>query len=304
MRGLLPTGLLAAGLAVGCGNEAQKPTPSNPTATAATATVSPTASSAPSAKKPQPKPYEGPTGTVVGRVTIAGDPAPKTNLRYEKGCEGAIATYGRLFRTGVDGGLGDALVTVTEYGKNYVPPKSEAISIKVTNCAFSQRTIAMTDGQHIEVQNLMNAKSFLPHLDGARQPATIVAVPAGEPIKLFTRGLSRYWLRDQMGRTHMVAHVFHLPYSTAAVTGLDGKFRIEGIPAGGTVEVSAMLPQLKNMNAVTKELKVEADKDNEIELELNFDAAKDTPADGHGGTKPKGMTPAPPAGAPSASAKP
>jgi len=287
----------------GCGNDAQKPKPGG----VATATASATASGAPTAplpKKPQPKAYVGPTGTVVGRVTITGDPPPKTSFKYEKGCEGAIATYGKLFRTGPDGGLADAVVAVTKYGDNFIPPKQDAVPVTITNCAFSQRTIVMTDGQHLTVQNLMNAKQFLPHLDGARQPATVVAVPGGEPIKVFSRGVSRYWLRDQMGRQQMVAHVFHLPYSTATVTSLDGKFRIEGIPAGGTVEVSAMLPQLKNMNAVTKELKVEADKDNEIELELNFDAAKDTPADGHGGTKPKGMTPAPPAGAPSASAKP
>lgn len=288
---------------VGCGNENQKPKSDVATATASATTTASGPPTATAPKKPQPKAYEGPTGAVVGKVTITGDPSPETSFKYEKGCEGAIATYGKLFRTGPNGGLADAMVAVTEYGENYIPPKQEAVPITITNCAFSQRTVVMTDGQHLAVQNLMNAKQFLPHLDGARQPATVVAVPGGEPIKVFSRGISRYWLRDQMGRQQMVAHVFHLPYSTATVTDLNGTFRIEGIPAGGTVKVSAMLPQLKNMNAITKELKVEAGKDNELNLELTFDAAKDTPADGHGGTKPGGAASAPssvPSGSPSA----
>lgn len=309
-----PSTLVLIPLAVafaGCGNEDQKP---KADAASATASATSTASGVPSAtapKTPPRKPYAGPTGAVVGKVTITGDPSPETTFKYEKGCEGAIATYGKLFRTGPDGGLADAMVAVTDYGeKKYIPPKQEAVPITITNCAFSQRTVVMTNGQHLTVQNLMNAKQFLPHLDGARQPATVVAVPGGEPIKVFSRGISRYWLRDQMGRQQMVAHVFHLPYATATVTDLNGTFRLEGIPAGGTVKVSAMLPQLKNMNATTKELKVEAGKDNEINLELTFDAAKDIPADGHGGTKP-GAAPVPssapsgsPSAAPSATAKP
>ncbi|MEM1033159.1 MAG: hypothetical protein AAGN82_22635 [Myxococcota bacterium] len=295
--GTLVTAISAGG---GCGNEdhGRSGTASTTTATAATttevATAAPTATVTPSASPSARRtPYAGPTGTVVGRVTIKGDPAPKTNFRYPSGCEGAVATYGRLFRTGAEGGLADALVAVTEYGNHYVPPARPAVPLTITNCAYSQRTVVMTDGQHLTVENDMTIEQFLPHLDGARQPATIVAIPGGAPIKVFSRGISRYWLRDQMGRQHMVAHVFHLPYATADVTSLDGSFRIEGIPAGRTVKVSAMLPQLKNMNAVTRSLEVAPDRENTIDLELTFDAERDTPADGHGGTKPRGGPTAP-----------
>ena len=69
----------------------------------------------PAPTAPQPKAYEGPTGTVKGNITITGDPAPTTPFKYPKPCSAAAGTYGKLFRVGQDGGLADALVTVTEY---------------------------------------------------------------------------------------------------------------------------------------------------------------------------------------------
>jgi hypothetical protein len=264
----------------------------------ATATSAPTAP-VPTATAPQPKAYEGPTGTVKGKITVTGDPSPTTPFKYPTECSAAAGTYGKLFRVGQDGGLADALVTVTEY-EGFVPPKKEAVELTIKNCAYSQRTVALTHGQHLEVRNLDSLTSYLPHLDGARLPAGIVAVPLGEPVKLHTRGVQRYWLRDQMARAFMVAHVFHLPYSTTAVTDLSGEYAIEGVPVG-KAKVAVLLPQL--MKTVHKDVEV-AEGDNVVDIELTFDAATDTPSDGHGGTKPAGVPGAPSPGTPAPSAAP
>jgi hypothetical protein len=210
----------------------------------------------------------------MGTVRVTGDPAPSVHHSYPKGCEAAAASYGKLFRTGQDRSLADALVMVTHYD-GHVPPKNDAVKLSIRRCAFSTRTIALTDGQHIEVINLDPVTTYLPYLDGARAAAKNVAIPRGDAVKLYSRGRQRYWLRDQMGRKFMMANVFHLAYSTTAVTGLDGRYRIEGIPVG-EVTVNLMLPATKNMKHVTRKVKI-ARGDNTLDLEFTFDAAKDTP---------------------------
>lgn len=251
------------------------PQSSGPTeSSGGSATSTPTVSA--SAKPPKPKAYEGPKGTLRGVIRIKGDPPPATPHAYPKGCEGtAAAMYGTLFRVGSGGTLADALVSVTRYD-GYVPPASDSIKLTVSGCAYSTRTIAMTDDQYLEVRNVdTDTTSYIPWLDGAKLPATIVAVPQGDPVRLYSRGYGRYWLRDQLGRTFMVAHVFHLRYATTAVTGLDGTYRIEGIPVG-KIDVSAMLPQA-NLLSVTQPFEIKEGDQNVLDLELTFDAKRDLP---------------------------
>ena len=247
-----------------------QPSAALPAVASATATATATATA------PQPTPYAGPTGTVRGIIRIKGDPAPATPHVYPKGCEGeAAAMYGKLFRVGQDRALADAIVSITNY-QGVVPAQKPAIAIRVGHCTYSTRSIAMTDGQHIEVRNVdADTTSYLPWLDGAKLPAGIVAVPQGDVVKLYSRGYGRYWLRDQLARTFMVAHVFHFRYSTTAVTGLDGAYRIEGVPVG-KVNVSAMLPQAKLLS-VTQPFEVKEGDANQLDLELAFDAKRDIP---------------------------
>ncbi|HHH27853.1 MAG TPA: carboxypeptidase regulatory-like domain-containing protein [Polyangiaceae bacterium] len=83
----------------------------------------------------------------------------------------------------------------------------------------------------------------------------------------------------------MMAHVFHFPYSTTDVTGLDGRYEISGVPVG-KAKVNVFLPQTKTMLSESKEIEVKPGV-NTLDLTLTFDAERDTPEDGHGGTKPK-----------------
>jgi hypothetical protein len=242
-----------------------------------------------------PEPYEGPTGTITGVITIKGDEPPRTPFKYPAECEGAAGSYGKLFRVGQDGQLADAIVAVTHYD-GFVPPKNKSVEVNIKNCQYSQRSIALTDTQYLSIFNRDAIRSYIPHLDGARLPATMVAVPRGPELKIYTRGKGRYWLRDQMKRDFMTAHVFHFPYSTTHVTGLDGRYRIAGIPVG-KAKVSVLLPQTTSMLSTQKDIEVK-EGDNAVDLELTFDAKRDTPPDGHGGTKLKaGLAPSPSASA-------
>ena len=294
-RIVLSSLLLSSLVTLGCGNEKTG-------SASAAAGPSASTSAAPSASAPR-KPYTGKVGTVKGVVRIVGDDPPQTGWKYPEGCEAAAGMYGKLFRRGPEGQLADALVAVTGYD-GWVPPQKPTIKVTIKDCAYSTRTIVLTHSQHIEINNLDPLESYLPHLDGAKSASTNVAVPRGPTINVYTKGHGRYWLRDQMGKQFMVAHVWHLPYSTAQVTTLDGRFEIKGVPVG-KAKLSVMLPQTKTLPTHVEPLAKNKDivvkeGDNVHDLELVFDAEKNTPLDGHGGTQAKDLK-IPPATSASAS---
>jgi hypothetical protein len=134
------------------------------------------------------------------------------------------------------------LVAVTEYD-GYLAPKDPAATLAIKDCAMDRRTLVMTFGQRIEVSNLDEKQSYLPFLAGVSAPAHMVLPPKGQgsAVKLYPLDIGRFLLVDEMNRPWIKTDVFVLKYPTATVTGLDGHFRIEGIPVG-KVKVSALLP--------------------------------------------------------------
>lgn len=293
---------VASSLVVGCRTETS-PT----TSTTTTSTTSTAGSSAPTASASAKNAYVGPTGTVKGTIRIVGDDPPNTPFSYPEGCELAAGTYGKLFRRGLEGQLADALVAVSGY-KGYVPPKDPAVKVTIKDCAYSMRTIVVAAGQHIEINNLDPLQTYIPHLDGAKSPSTNAAIPRGPTVKVYTRGNTRYWLRNQMGMEFMMAHVWQVPFSTFQVTGLDGRYEISGVPVG-KASLDVMLPQLKDAKSLvvplTKKVSIDVKEgDNVFDVELVFDAKTNTPLDGHGGTKPRDLDLPPVAPSGSASAKP
>lgn len=220
-------------------------------------------------------PYAGPTGTLRGTIRVEGDPPPALSVKLPTGdCAGqAAATHGKLFRVGQGGALADALVAVTGYGA-YVPPKGEAAKVTISRCSLSTRTVTATFGQRIEVANLDQIESYMPFLDGAPVKAVLVAIPRGDAVRLYPPQTGRFTLRDQLPNEQLLADVFVLAYATHAVTGLDGKYEISGIPVGA-VDVNAMLPAINKASGQRIEIK---EGDNTLDLTVTYDAKKDRPA--------------------------
>ncbi len=131
-------------------------------------------------------PYAGPRGTLKGTVRIEGDPPPDTGLKFPPKCKDSAATYGKLFRIGLDKALADVMVAVTGYD-GYVPAAGEAVKVAIHRCAPQKRTVVLTFGQRIEVSNLDKIDSYVPYLDGAGNPTVMVAVPEGAPVKIYSR---------------------------------------------------------------------------------------------------------------------
>lgn len=236
-------------------------------------------------------PYAGPVGTVVGVVRVTGpEPPERRNYKPPFGCGAALRTYEKIFRKGPGGELGDALVGVTEY-EGYVPAKDEAVVLPIKGCAYDRRTVAMTFGQRLEIVNEDTKEPYLPHLEGSRNPALMVAVPHGEPVKIYPPAPVRYQLRDEMSHSWLEAPVFVLRYATHDVTRENGSFRIEGIPAG-TVKVSAYHPVLDK--AVNKTIDLKPGETATVDLELSYEGERaDAPAEPAASASSSGAASAP-----------
>lgn len=216
-------------------------------------------------------PYEGPTGSIRGRIVVTGDPAPEredTLKRIPASCPGARETFRHVFREGMDRSLADVLVGVTEY-RGYVPQRAPAVTVEARDCAWSTRTVALTYGQRIEVVS-KDKNTYVPDLMGQSWPVQLFATPGGEPVSLIPQKPGQYVLLDSM-RLFNAAEVYVVPFSTFDVTGLDGKFEITGLPPG-SAKVSALLPVTGT--TVEKTVEVQAGQAVTADLEIAFSRAE------------------------------
>ena len=109
---------------------------------------------------------------------------------------------------------------------------------------------------------------------GAKMEALMVAIPGGDPSKMFPPTPGRYVLVDRV-HDFMHADVFVLSYSTFDVSDERGSYEVSGLPPG-EVEVNAFLPILGK--TVTHQVVVVAGQRTKLDLTLHFDASGDSPA--------------------------
>jgi hypothetical protein len=217
--------------------------------------------------------YAGPVGTVRGRVVVTGDTSialPEAIAKIPPKCPStAREVHGTLFREGPGRGLADVIVGVTGY-KGYVAEREPVRRVEAKGCAFNTRTLALTYGQRIEVAS-MDDETYVPELLGERGQPQIVAMPGNQMVSpIYPTHPGRYILIDNL-KLFMTTEVLVMKFATHAVTGLDGRFEISGVPVG-QVNVNALLPITGG--GAQKSVVVAADKPtDEIVLEIPFDAA-------------------------------
>jgi hypothetical protein len=173
------------------------------------------------------------------------------------------------YLTGSDGGVADVVVRLPVGAvKGQAPADPYVLDQK--NCLYSPHVIAAVEGGKLAVKNsdptMHNIHPFLPDgewFNQAQQPkdpdiVKPIEASAGDVIKL--KCDAHPW---------MLSWVVVNDNPHAAVTGADGSFKIEKVPAG-TYKLQAWHP---HMGVKEVEVKVEADKD----VEVKFPAF--TPAD-------------------------
>jgi hypothetical protein len=185
---------------------------------------------------------------VEGDISVDGDAAPDVDGPFTK-CPAARAMYGKLFREGpaLPSGarpLADAMVGVTGYGGFYLPSTSKVRKVTIENCGYTERTIDMTIGEHLEIYN-KTRELYAPMLAQVPTPAIMLAPPGGDPVKLYPLKPAYYTLIDRTGAApYMVANVYTVAFPLHTTSGIDGHYRIDGVPVG-KVTVSARLAAIQ-----------------------------------------------------------
>jgi hypothetical protein len=234
--------------------------------------------------------YQGPTGSIEGTIVITGDPPPPLLGKNFATCPAATQTRAHLFRVGAavnatDGGLparqlADAIVAVIGY-KGFVAERNEARTLIVDECENVPRTIDLTFGQRLEVQNKTKVL-FAPSLDEANHPALMVAPPGGDFIKVYVPKPGHFAMTDKLGGDFFSADVYALLHPFHATSGNDGHYRINGIPIG-EITVGARLAAIGQESMKT--LTVLGGVVHRVDLTLNYvvHAAPKEPAGTSGG---------------------
>ncbi len=223
-------------------------------------------------------PYTGPTGSVEGTVTLVGDPSPETKNRDYSKCPRGAEAYKKLFREGParpDGSrpVADVLVVVTGYSGAYLPEQREARLVTIDDCVLGSRTIDMTIGQKLDIQNRMADKIFAPAFVQTPSVLALVAPPGGDPVSLYpqTPGLLTLYDRFGAGSAYLSAEVYVLVQPLHAVTDLNGHYRMDGVPVGD-LKVNALLGVVQKQ--ATKPANIRANVVETVDLELEYKTPK------------------------------
>jgi|CZKU01.1.fsa_nt_gi hypothetical protein len=228
--------------------------------------------------------YDGPTGSVEGTILVTGPASPDNHVEAHS-CPAAIDIYGKLFREGTPGTpggprpLADAIVIAVGYGGYYLAEKNPVKSINISvNCGYPERSIAMTYGQRIEVANA-SKYPFAPMIDTDPSPAVMMAAPlgAGDPIRLYPRRPGHSVMGDLM-QTYVREDLYVLRHPLHAVSGLDGHYRIDGVPVG-KMSVAAQHPTVNSQ--AQAQVSIEAGVVQRVDLTLEYSPKAPQPTDKH-----------------------
>ncbi len=180
--------------------------------------------------------YAGPTGVVEGTIYVSGPAAPPLMGKTFTKCPGGSRMYSKTFREGAslpDGRrpLADAVVAITGYS-GFIAEKKEAKQVNIVDCAYSARTVTLTLGQRLDIQNKSNGLMFTPVFENQTSPAMMMAPPHGDAVHLYPAQMGRYRVIDKGGYDYMELDVYVLGQPLHAATDDAGHFRIEGVPVG------------------------------------------------------------------------
>jgi hypothetical protein len=216
---------------------------------------------------------------VEGTVFLTGDEAPEVQGKNFATCPDAAKTRGKLFRTSEEGALGtgadrkrpvaDAIVAVTGYSGFYLPEREEAHRLVLEECSEVPRTVVMTFGQRLEIENKSKI-IFAPQLMQGTVGALMVATPGAEAVKLYPARPGRYAIDDRLAHDTGTMDLYVLLQSAHGVSDRKGHYRIDGLPLG-QLTVNARLAAISVEAAQPFEVK--AGVVQHVDLILNYTKA-------------------------------
>src|SRR2546427_10681759 len=100
----------------------------------------------------------------------------------------------------------------------------------------------MTIGQRLEITNKAS-QLWAPALEQAGLPALMVASPNSDAVRLYPPRPGHFILIDKLTHVYARSDVWVLMQPLHAVSGLDGHYRIDGVPVG-KLQVNARLTRI------------------------------------------------------------
>lgn len=214
--------------------------------------------------------YTGPTGGVEGVIHVTGDkPLMRTLQGVPKECAKAQDVYGPTYRAGAKGELADTLVGVIEY-EGFVRPSRADKVVTIHDCVLDPRVIDLSLGQRLMVGS-DDETNYMPQT-AAKSYVGRLTIKGMSPVPVFFTVPAAYamsWiLGDPPATGYPTATVFVIPNALHTVTGLDGKFRITGIPVGKAKLTASHL----DMKEASQDIDVKAGEVTKVDLTLTYKA--------------------------------
>ena len=181
-------------------------------------------------------------GTLKGKVVLVGDLGEPAAISISKDPEfcGKHNLVDETIVVGDEGGLADVFVYLylktrktVEIHPDLVEPSSEPVVLDNVGCRFEPHTALLRTGQTLEIRNSDKGIGHNTNFTVLKNPGFNQMVTNDAPIeKTFTKRESYPSAAKCNIHPWMNAHVLIRDNPYMAVTGKDGSFEIEKIPAG------------------------------------------------------------------------
>ena len=178
---------------------------------------------------------QGATGTIVGHVRLTG-PAPANTIirmggdpRCGRAAGGRRVTQDVVLKS-ADGGL--ASVFVSLQGSFKATPSSQPVTIDQQGCIFVPRVVGAQVGQTLQISN-SDPTGHNVHSLSEKGNAFNVSQPKQGMVTRFPLKSDELVMRIRCDiHSWMVSYVAIVPHPYFSVSGMDGAFTIQRVPAG------------------------------------------------------------------------
>lgn len=171
---------------------------------------------------------------IAGKVTLKGTPPPEKDLPLDPSC-GKLwpneKPKTRFYVVGADQGLGDVFVYLKQVDAK-TPPPAKPVLLDQKGCEYVPYVLGVQAGQKLLIRNSDPVLHNVHATPKINKEFNLAQMAGGKDIER-TLDVAEVPVRFKCDvHPWMFAYVGVLPHSFHAVTDKDGKFKIEGVPAG------------------------------------------------------------------------
>ena len=188
------------------------------------------------ASEPAPGTAAKAEGTVTGRVVFEGErPEPKPLVigdEQSKGChadESPMDTTDQSLLVSEDGGIANAVITIEVEGMELEVPE-EPVEIDQHGCRFEPHVVVVPKGGSVVFLNSDDVSHNI-HTYATKNPSFNKTVSAGQKLPQKLDAAEEIKVTCDI-HPWMSSYIFVTDAQKSTVTGEDGTFQVEGLPAG------------------------------------------------------------------------